>query len=229
MARTFYTAVGHFRCEHDKHGNIYPVVFVNRQQYLLDPQEMTVWTILNWRLLDARQAEEKYNPMAREFKLMEYRTFENCLHRLEIRGLIASGTGDTDIDALYNLLCDLYVVPISESLPLRIAAFLKMLFQGVPLAAAKRLFTRVTLPVQEAQILRLSKQALLSTAELIKCVELGVSDLSTDMKIMDTLYADDYTTSDNISYAMRDVKCVAQVTLAVANLFLSKKIIFDRV
>lgn len=59
MAKTFYTAVGHFRRKNDKHGNVYPVVFINRQEYLLDPQEMTVWIILNWRLLDAGQTEEK--------------------------------------------------------------------------------------------------------------------------------------------------------------------------
>ena len=126
--------------------------------------------------------------MARELQLTEYRTFENCLHRLEVRELIASGTGDTDIDALYNFLCSLYIVPVSESLPLRIVAFLKMLFQGVPFSKAKRLFTRVPLSAQEAQILGLSKQALLSTAELIKCVDLGVTDLSTGNKIMDALY-----------------------------------------
>ena len=37
MARTFYTAVGHFRRRNDGHGNIYPVVFVNRQEHLLGP------------------------------------------------------------------------------------------------------------------------------------------------------------------------------------------------
>ena len=158
-----------------------------------------------------------------------YRTFENCLHRLEVRGLVASGTGDTDIDALYNLLCGLYIVPVSESLPLRIVAFLKMLFQGVPFSKAKRLFTRVPLSAQEAQILGLSKQALLSTAELIKCVDLGVTDLSTDNKIMDALYDDDYTTSDNIVYAMQSASCSTSVTMAVANLLLSRKIIFERV
>ena len=229
MARTFYTAVGHFRRRNDGHGNIYPVVFVNRQEHLLDPQEMAVWTILNWRLLDAGQLEEKYLPMARELQLTEYRTFENCLHRLEVRGLIASGTSDTDIDALYNLLCGLYIVPVSESLPLRIVAFLKMLFQGVPFSKAKHLFTRVPLSAQEAQILGLSKQALLSTAELIKCVDLGVTDLSTGNKIMDALYDDDYTTSDNIVYAMQSASCSTSVTMAVANLLLSRKIIFERV
>ena len=229
MARTFYTAVGHFRRRNDGHGNIYPVVFVNRQEHLLDPQEMAVWIILNWRLLDAGQLEEKYLLMARELQLTEYRTFENCLHRLEVRGLIASGTGDTDIDDLYNLLCGLYIVPVSESLPLRIVAFLKMLFQGVPFSKAKRLFTRVPLSAQEAQILGLSKQALLSTAELIKCVDLGVTDLSTDNKIMDALYDDDYTTSDNIVYAMQSASCSTSVTMAVANLLLSRKIIFERV
>lgn len=36
----------------------------------------------------------------------------------------------------------------------------------------------------------LAKQALLSTAELIKCIDLGITNLSTDEKLMDTLYGD---------------------------------------
>lgn len=229
MKKTLYTAVGHFRRKIDKSGNAYPIVLAARREYLLDPQEMTIWTALNWRLLDAGQAEEKYNLMARQLKLMEYRTFENCLRRLEVRGLVASGTGDTDVDALYDLLSSLYVVPVSESLHLRAVAFLKMLFQGVPLAAAKQLFCRVSVSKQESQILELSKQALLSTAELIKCVELGVSDISSDNKAMDLLYSDDYTTSDNMIYDMRGAKCSTPVIMAISNLFLKKKIIFERV
>ena len=75
----------------------------------------------------------------------------------------------------------------------------------------------------------LSRQALLSTAELIRCVELGVSDLSTDEKVMDALYNDEYTTCDNIGYAMRDSGSKIAVTMAVANLCMRKQIIFERV
>lgn len=75
----------------------------------------------------------------------------------------------------------------------------------------------------------LSRQALLSTAELIKCAELGVRDVSTDEKLMDVLYNDDTTTSDNIPDMMLVAKSREYVTAAVANLYLRKQIIFQRV
>ena len=82
---------------------------------------------------------------------------------------------------------------------------------------------------QEAQVMALSRQALLSTAELIKCAELGVRDISTDEKLMDALYNDDDTTSDNIADMMLTAKSREQITAAVANLYLRKQIIFQRV
>ena len=89
--RTYYTAVGRFTKRHDADGNTYPVVYVNQQEYLLDLQEMAVWTALTWRLSDFRQLERKYDLLARELHLLEPRTLENCLRHLEVRGLVASG------------------------------------------------------------------------------------------------------------------------------------------
>ena len=109
--RTLYTAVGHFQNVTTRDG-AYPVVLVNRQEYRLDPQEMTVWSILNWRLLDPQSVEVFYEPMFRTLMLEERRTLENCLGRLVTRGLVAAGHGETDFEALYDLLGGLYVVPI---------------------------------------------------------------------------------------------------------------------
>ena len=75
----------------------------------------------------------------------------------------------------------------------------------------------------------LSRQALLSTAELIKCAEVDAKDVSTDEKLMDALYNDDVTTSDNIADMMLAAKNRERVTAAVANLYLRKQIIFQRV
>lgn len=228
--KTYYTAVGHFQRRTNWEGNTYPVVLVNQKEHTMDHQEMAVWAALNWRLLNFRQIERHYDKLARELKLTEYRTLENCLWRLESRGLVASGVGETDIDALYDLLNGLYVVPISTSLPLRLATFVKMLLvDGVPFSTAKRIFQWDKPSEGEARVMALSRQALLSTAELIKCVELGVSDLSTDEKVMDALYNDEYTTCDNIGYAMRDSGSKIAVTMAVANLCMRKQIIFERV
>lgn len=228
--RTYYTAVGRFVKQHDADGNTYPVVYVCQRENMLDLQEMAVWSALNWRLADFRQLERKYDPLARELHLMEPRTLENCLHRLEVRGLVASGSGESDLEALYDLLSGLYVVPISESLLLRTATFLKLtLRDGVPFSTAKCLFQRPKMDEYEKRVLALSRQALLSTAELIKCVEVGISNLTSGDQVVDTLYNDDETTSENIRYLMLHASSRASVTLAVANLCLSKQIIFERV
>lgn len=73
----------------------------------------------------------------------------------------------------------------------------------------------------------LSRQALLSTAELIKCVELGATDVSTDEKLMSALVANDYTISDSIAFEMLQAEQRIPVTIAVANLYLRKQIIFE--
>ena len=122
------------------------------------------------------------------------------------------------------------MVPISESLPLRTATFMKLLLlDGVPFARAKQIFRKAKLSDGEARVMALAKQALLSTAELVKCVELGVTDVSRDDKVMDALYCDADTTSDNIGELMRVSQNRGPVTLSVANLCLRKQIIFERV
>jgi hypothetical protein len=103
------------------------------------------------------------------------------------------------------------------------------LLDSVPVSQAKKLFQRDHPNDQERQVLGLSRQALLSTAELIKCVENRVYDLSSDKKVLEALYNDDDTTCDNIGEAMRGARNQQTVTVAVANLYLRKQIILERV
>lgn len=228
--QTYYTAVGNFQRRTDRHGQSYPVIIIKEQEYCVDIQEMALWTALNWRLLDFPQVGAEYQKLDQSCVIPAWRTLEDCLGRLCTRGLVASGTGDTDFEALYDLLGGLYVVPLPESLPLRLAVFLKLTFlKGVSLSKTRELFRRDKPSVQEAQVMALSRQALLSTAELIKCAEVGARDISTDEKLMDALYNDDYTTSDNIADMMLAAKSRERVTAAVANLYLRKQIIFQRV
>ena len=77
--------------------------------------------------------------------------------------------------------------------------------------------------------MRLSRQALLSTAELVKCVENRVEDLSTDQKVLDALYGDTETTCDNIGFIMRSPKSVQAVVIAVSNLYLRQQILLERI
>ena len=205
--RTYYTAVGNFRRKRDRAGQAYPVIIVNRQEYMVDRQEMALWTCLNWRITSMEQAREHYEKLEPSLYPYITRTFENCLKRLEVRGLVVSGSGDTDFEALYDLLGGLYVVPISESIPLRAVTFLKMvLLDGVSVSKAKLLFRRDRPNQREAQVLA----------------------LSTDQKVMAALYNDDFTTCDNIRWEMMQAGSREDVTLAIANLYLRKQIFFER-
>ena len=227
---TYYTPVGHFRRKNDGQGQSYPVIIINQKEYCVDIQEMALWTALNWRLLKSTQVKAVYDKLNRECEIPSLRTMEDCLGRLVTRGLVASGCGDTDFEALYDLLGGLYVAPLSESLTLRVAAFLKLtVLKGVPISKAWGLFRQDQPNEQEAQVMALSRQALLSTAELVKCAEVGATDISTDEKLMDALYNDDDTTCYNIADMMLTAGSREWVTVAVANLYLRKQIIFQRV
>jgi len=46
MEYTKYAAVGHFKCHRTLAGKKYPVVIVGQKEYMLDVQEMTVWSSL---------------------------------------------------------------------------------------------------------------------------------------------------------------------------------------
>lgn len=64
MRKTYYTAVGHFRRKTDDNGQSYPVILNNQEEYLVDMQEMTVWTALNWRIAEFPQLEKEYDRLS---------------------------------------------------------------------------------------------------------------------------------------------------------------------
>ena len=227
--KTLYTAVGRFQRKGAIGGLSCPVIFVGQKEYAVDMQELILWTILSWRILEPQQIEEHYQVKVAEVGYVSHRSWGACLQRLHQRGLVVSGTGEVGEDALYNLLSCLYVVPVSSSVLLRMIVFLKStLMRGVKTSTAKRVFEQFSMTDCERKVYRLSQQALLSTAEIIKCVEKKAVDLSTGEKLMDVLYDDDDTTSDNIASLVRCMDSRQPVLLAVANLYLSQQIIFDR-
>ena len=166
--KTLYTALGHFRCRHDKERR-YPVILMDHHEFGMDPQEMTLWTALCWRLTERQRAEDFYEQLSNGMELFPRRSFSDCLDRLVTRGLVAKGSGTTDFDALYDLLGGLYVVPISSSFPLKVVTFLKLLRSGTAPGSASALFRRDRRTEPERHIMALSRCAPLSTAELVRC------------------------------------------------------------
>ena len=226
--KTLYTALGHFRCRHDSGDQRYPVILMDHRAFGMDPQEMTLWTALCWRLTDRQRAEDFYEQLSNGMELFPRRSFSDCLDRLVTRGLVAKGSGTTDFDALYDLLGELYVVPVSSSFPLKVVTVLKLLCSGTALGAAAALFRRDRRTEPERHIMALSRCAPLSTAELVRCAERGAPDTASGLQTLDLLYGDQETTGDNIVSEMRTAAACQSVTAAVANLYLRKQVIFER-
>ena len=96
---TIYTAVGRFQKRQGAGGLSCPIITVGQREYGVDLQEMILWTILNWRILKAEQLEGLYQEKCLEVNYQANRPFDGCLRRLLQRGLVVSGSGQTDEDA----------------------------------------------------------------------------------------------------------------------------------
>lgn len=224
-----YTAVGRLQTGGSIGGKKCPMVVVNHREYILDIQEMMLWTILNWRILDEEEALTLYEAKEREVGYQSHRDYYDCLHRLVQRGLVADGYGETAAEALYDLLSGLYIIPISENIFLRLFSFLKLtLVNGVPLAVTGKVLGADKRTDGEKKVMHLARQALLSTAEIIKCVEQNRLHFQSEEDLLDMLYHDDVTTSDNLPQATRGMAMCRPVLVSVANLYLRKQIVFER-
>jgi hypothetical protein len=225
---SLYTAVGRFERRADKNGQ-YPVIIINRKEHAVDLPEMIIWTCCSWRILDISRLEKLFAPMAADAGI-DGADFKGCVKRLLQQGLIVEGIGDNGDEALYDLLNSLYIIPVTSSIFVKAAAFLKFIFiNKMPFSKAKEVFRKESLSDSEKRVVGLAKQTHLSTAELIKCVECGVYDLSNDDKVMTALYNDDFTTCDNIGSYAKLFRHRRPVLETVANLYLQKLIIFERI
>lgn len=98
----------------------------------------------------------------------------------------------------------------------------------IPYAVTKQIFRRDKRSSDEQKVMLLANQAILSTAEMIKCAELNTFAFGSEDELIDTLYHDEYTTSENISHSVRFLPQCRPVITSVANLYLRKQIIFER-
>ena len=124
--KTLYTAIGHFVRRTNGCGRSCPVVLLSGQEYMMDMQEMILWTSLNWRILRREEIGAFYEKTTASGCFSADRTWEMCVDRLLTRGLLVCGSGETEYDALYDLLGSLSIIPTSGSFGLRCLTFLKL-------------------------------------------------------------------------------------------------------
>lgn len=197
---------------------------------MLDPQELIIWASLNWRFLKLEEIGKHYKKEASEVGYSNERNWQDCLKRLMVRGLVVGGSGETDYDALYDLLSPLYIIPLTGNVTARILTYVKMtVIHHAPKADAKAVLRKDKKSKKEKLLLKLTRQALLTVGELVRCVDKGIRNLDGDDSVMDAIYDNTELTSDNIGATVKYALCCQDVTITVANLYLRQQLIFDRV
>lgn len=175
--KMLYTANGRYiRCCTEE--GTRSVIIVCEKEYEVDVQEFMLWSILNWRILREEEISSFYEKMASSSNVTIHRSWQDCVQRLLVRGLIVVGTGDTEYDALYDLLSCRFIIPIGAAWPLRVLSFLKLTFlEGISWKITRRLFHVDARSACEKKVIRLARQTPLSCAEIIKCIEMDIRRL----------------------------------------------------
>ena len=223
-----YTAIGKYAFRRNTAGEKLPHIITSTRDYEPDIWEMLIWSSLIWNILTHEEICRQFYEKERQIHVLGDRTCEAYLNRMEQQGLIVSGHGVTGVDALHDLLTRLYVIPVTANLLTKSAAFLHLtLVKHIPLRITKKIFEKVQFDNTEKQLMRLVKQNQLSVGELVKCVECGIVDVSTNDKLVDALYDDDETTYKNIGQIWRGCEANNPVLAGIATLYLNKHVIFD--
>ena len=201
--KMLYTANGRYiRCCTEE--GTRPVIIVCEKEYEVDVQEFMLWSILNWRILREDEIGSYYEKMVSNINVTIHRSWQDCVQRLLVRGLIVAGTGDTEYDALYDLLC----LPIYHSHWGSMAAAGAVIpetdvFGGhllenhsppVPCGCPQY-------PARE-KVIRLARQTPLSCAEIIKSIEMDIRRLKDGYDVLDKLYDDNDLNCDNFAQAV---------------------------
>lgn len=214
--QTLYTANGNLIRRRTPDG-VVPVIRICRDEYEVDQQELLIWALLNWRIVTFAEIGPLYEKANRQNPLRTSRSWQDCTHRLLTRGLLISGMGRTEYDALYNLLARRFVRPVSGGLLFKVLAFLHVtLLNGISLRTALTLFRMDRRSASERRVMHLANQVPLSCAEIIQCLNLGVHTLPSEDAVMEALYTESDLTCDNFPQKVYGSRYSREVIEAVA-------------
>ena len=168
---TLYTAVGSYQLRQRSNGDSYPVVLLGDKEMHLDPHEMLLWSSLAWSILTHQEARALFYEKEAELHILSDLDFEHYLKRLVFRGLVASGTDYTGINALYNLLDPLYIRIAATGPITKFGALADLVFlKRFALKAALSVFRRERLTAEEKRFLHRRNLEALPVGRLL-CLE----------------------------------------------------------
>ena len=207
--------------------NSEPLVVADGETKALTKAEFILWTSLHWNILNKDSLKKEFDRRMKKYGLYGDVSFEQTLVRLKTRGLVASNSDYLAVDALYNLVKDLYVVPFGTVNAIKKAfMFVLMLIKGVPYEKCVETIENFNLKGLEKQIVSFSKRLKVSGAELIRISDKNLWDIKSEETIVPLAYAVDEDVDTLGSYT-RFSKDKTNVLEAIVNLYLKKQIVFE--
>ena len=207
--------------------NSEPLVIVKEDVKALSQLEFILWTSLHWNVMNKESLKTEFDRRMRKYHLNEDVSFEQTLNRLKTRGLIAGKSDYLAVDALYNLVKDLYVVPLGTvNVFKKKMMFGVMLINGVPFDKCREAMCDFELKGLEKQIVGFSKRLKVSGAELIRIIDKDLWNIKSEDDIVPLAYEDNEDMNSLANFT-RFSKDKTKVLEAIVNLYLKKQIVFE--
>ena len=205
-----------------------PLVVLDGEEKALSQIEFILWTSLHWNVLNKESLKTEFDRRMKKYGMYGDVSFEQTLNRLKTRELIVGKSDYLAVDALYNLVKDLYVVPLGTVNKFkRTMMFLYMFFiQGVPLYKCKEAMCDFELKDIEKQIVSFSKRLKVSGAELIRINDKDLWNIKSEDDIVPLAY-DEHEDMNSLGNSTRFSKDKNKVLEAIVNLYLKKQIVFE--
>ena len=223
---TFYSAIGSYRIK-NQNGQKVPYIQRLGKLHPISIPEFVIWSTLLWEVLTYDELKGFYESQMSMLE-GEKPDFDQLLDLLVKRKLVSKGLGYTGRDALYNMLSDAFVVPYHISTGRKTWPLLKMLSKGtlqlvdILLGTKKR-----TLTEDENRVLELVEQTPLSTAEIIRCFERNIMDVSSAEKVINGIYGTEDSDQRHISNEQFHSVYTNPVLEAISSLYLNRQILLE--
>lgn len=224
---TFYAAAGSYQIREEDGKKMPYIMRLGKLQPVSIP-EFCIWSMLLWDVMTYDELSRKCAQRL-EAEGIAQDTFDKSLEMLVKRKLVIKGVGYTGADALYNMLADTYVVPVRGLQgKQRFFNVLKLLKQRkVTFCEAVYLMQHEKVTEDERRVLKLVMQTPLSVAELIRCFENSVRDVSSADKVIAAIYTDESDNQARLNNASSQSDYRCEVLEATANLYLTRQVILE--
>ena len=204
-----------------------PLVVSDGEARALSQVEFVLWTSLHWNVLKKESLKAEFERRMRKCNLNLDVSFEQTLNRLKTRGLIAGKSDYLAVDALYNLVKELYVVPLGTvSSFKRALTFILMFIKGVSIEECIKTTNSFKVSELEKRIIIFSKRLKVSAAEFIRINDKNLWNIKSEEDIVPLAY-EEHEDMDTLGNFTRFSKNKTKVLEAIVNLYLKKQIVFE--